>query len=103
MDPTEALDNWPGDSDLQAVSRLPKLYPEDGRHGAETFLPRYILGLVWPKNGQSQQSLVQDRIFLGSYAGNHLVLRQKTRTAEDEFKWEDLGFKFEITDLEAAS
>jgi len=29
-----------------------------------------------------------------------LVLRQKTRSAGDEFRWEDLGFGFEITDLE---
>jgi len=32
-----------------------------------------------------------------------LVLRQKTKSARDDFRWEDLGFEFEITDLEAAS
>ena len=32
-----------------------------------------------------------------------MVVRLKTRSSQDEFKWEDLGFKFEITDLEAAA
>jgi len=30
-----------------------------------------------------------------------LVLRQKSRPVSNEFRWEDLGFNFELTDLEA--
>jgi hypothetical protein len=102
LGPAEPLHYWPGNCDLQAVTRLPKLHPEDRRHGAEAFLPRFIPGLVCRTHSAGQESSVPDCIFPGSYGGNHLVLRQKTGSAEDEFRWEDLGFKFEITDLEAS-
>jgi hypothetical protein len=63
----------------------------------------YIPRLVHRKHGSGQQCEVLERIFLGYYGGNHLVLRQKSRVDEADFKWDDLGFKYEITDLEASS